>query len=179
MSLANLSVKGEYEGVKNLLSSSGEEFYISRGSSDYVNIFPQTESFGSVSTLAQDFSKNLDTFTICGEVYDSDSVQVAFYSSGELIFTYEWYEQNQPVIKGDLKKLATFAVKEFDLNKFRDKVNERSIFAEDRYEDFLVPFGFSYALRETGYNYIESDSTRVGGLTEYNKDEAKLTVEKI
>jgi hypothetical protein len=183
MSIANLSIKSDYEIVKKYLEkSSPSEFntYIAEGSNGYTNIFPFEESFEGVSKLAKEISNALTTFAVCGEVYDSDSVCVAFYSSGDLVFEYDWYEQELPEITGSIENLLMiFGPIDKSIEEFRNILFTKQVFAEDLYEKIISTFGLSYALRHTGHRYIERDLARVGNVAEYNKDSMNFKIEKV
>lgn len=184
MSLANLSVKAPYDQVKQCMvgtKPAGTEAYISEGINGYTNLFTDKESFEFVSELASRLSQKLETISMCGEVYDSDAIHVAFYSVGNMVFEYDWpeYEQEAPTIKGSWDDL--FRVFGFFGNSKEDyikKLGERFYAAEDRYVDIIVPLGLSYGLRQTGFHYIEVESEECG-LNRYNKNPEHFKVEKI
>ena len=185
MSLANLSVKSDYDCVKDYLiktKPSGVNLYISEGGSGYTNIFPPNETFNFVSQLAQKISQELDTLAVCGEVYDSDTVHIAFFNLGKLMFEYNLNENEKPTISGDINKLiATFQPVNFDIKKFKADLKTKETFAETKYEKIIMHFGLSYTLRETGHHYIKNCIRKYysGSLKSYNRDPSHLKIEKI
>lgn len=159
----NIAIKTDNrDGVVKTIKESGEPMFIAGPVDGWLLLFPSDDF--KISKFAQKFSKEFNTISFSGQVFDSDDLFINFYSNGEPIvdYLYDRMDGGGPQFNGGDEKTFKDFFHLADTKKIHEALFEDGgdyVFIEGRYQDFLKACGLPLALGNLwGYEYIERAS---------------------